>query len=84
VLECSEGGGLLPIPVIEDALDVRLALNRPVRRTQVFTRVPNRNTVRDGGERSVEPASPSLNRLDLVASIGALSHKKKLMQGVNR
>jgi len=37
VLECSEGGGLLHIPVIEDALDVLLALNRPVRRTQVFT-----------------------------------------------
>ena len=41
------------------------------RRTQVFTRVPNRNTVCDRDERNVEPASPSLNRLDLVASIGA-------------
>jgi hypothetical protein len=41
------------------------------RRTQVFTRVLNRNTVCDRDEHNVEPASPSLNRLDLVASSGA-------------
>jgi hypothetical protein len=34
-------------------------------------RVPNRNTVCDRDEPNVEPAIPSLNRMDLVASIGA-------------
>ena len=44
---------------------------RRQRWSHVFIRVPNRNTVCDRDERNVEPASPSLNRLDLVASIGA-------------
>ena len=82
---CPEGGALTPIPVIEDTLDVpRWDLSRPVRRTQMFTRVPNRNTVCDGDEPTVEPASPSPDRLDLVASIGAYDTRRKLIKGLNR